>query len=262
MAQRNKDSFWVWSLAAGVLLVAGGVGLYYLQGGDDDDVAPVATDTPVVPRPADEPSSGGESTATTARTLPLPALDQSDADVIGGLTELFGQRPIADFLVPERIVRHIVATIDNAPRQQITVNQRPIKPTAGAFVVGGTEDAPTMAPENFTRYAPFIAVVRTIDAKTLVSLYRGLKPLFQQAYEELGHPNGVFDERLVEVIDHLLAAPDTPADVKLVQPSVLYLYADERLEKLSAGQKLMVRIGNENAGVVKSKLREIRAELL
>jgi hypothetical protein len=43
---------------------------------------------------------------------------------------------------------------------------------------------------------------------------------------------------------------------------VLYKYADERLEKLSAGQKLMIRMGVDNATVIKGKLREIQAELL
>lgn len=263
MAQRNKDSFWLWSLGAGVLLIAGGIGLYVLQ--RDAEVEPPQ---PVAATPAPVPSSAPPPVANTAppvfqsRALPLPPLDQSDADAIGGLTELFGQKSVADFLVPTRVIRNIVVTIDNAPRQQMALNQRPIKPTPGEFVTSGPEEAIVLAPENYARYAPFIAVVRTIDAKTLVSLYRGLQPLFQQSYEELGHPNGVFNDRLVEVIDHLLAAPDAPTEIRLARPSVLYRYADEGLEKLSSGQKLLIRMGAENAGAIKSKLREIRAELL
>jgi hypothetical protein len=263
MTQRNKDSFWLWSLAAGVLLIAGGIGLYFLQ--RDADVLPgepVANTATLAPSTAPATTSNTTPPVFQARELPLPPLDQSDADAIGGLTELFGQKSIADFLVPERVIRNIVVTIDNAPRPQMAPNQRPIKPTPGAFITAGPEEAIVLAPENHARYTPFVAVVRAIDAKTLVSLYRGLQPLFQQAYEELGHPNGVFNDRLVEVIDHLLAAPDAPAEIRLVQPSVLYRYADEGLEKLSSGQKLLIRMGTENAGVIKSKLREIRAELL
>jgi hypothetical protein len=104
--------------------------------------------------------------------------------------------------------------------------------------------------------------VRTIDAKTVVSLYRGMEPLFQQAYEELGHPDAEFDDRLIEVIEHLLTTPNPTGEIRLVQPSVLYRYTDERLEKLSAGQKLLIRMGPENAGIIKAKLREIQAELL
>ena len=101
-----------------------------------------------------------------------------------------------------------------------------------------------------------------VDAKTLVSFYRGLEPLFQEAYEDLGHPNQSFNARLNEVIEHLLQTPTPRGEIALVQPSVLYKYADERLEKLSAGQKLLIRMGVNNATVVKGKLRELQAELL
>jgi len=261
MNGQNKDWFLPVSIGAGVLVVAGGLGLWWLR---DDAPAPEPAET-VAPPP--------ETTATTValppvettappRTLPLPPLDESDADVLGGLTELFGQEAVMRFLVPERIVRNIVVTIDNAPRQQMALNQRPLKPTPGELVTAGPEDARVLAPENYQRYAPFVALVRTIDAKTLVSLYRGLQPLLQQAYEELGNPNASFDARLIEVIEHLLATPNVRDEIRLVQPSVLYRYSDERLEKLSAGQKLLIRMGPENAAVIKAKLRELQAELV
>ncbi|MGH6612302.1 MAG: DUF3014 domain-containing protein, partial [Burkholderiaceae bacterium] len=77
-------------------------------------------------------------------------------------------------------------------------------------------------------------------------------------YQELGYPNGYFNDRLVQVIDHLLATPDVKAPVALVQPKVLYRYADPQIEALSSGQKAMIRIGPDNAAILKAKLREIR----
>jgi hypothetical protein len=213
-----------------------------------------------VEQTAEQPSAP-VSTLPPGRSLPLPKLDESDAEIVGGLTELLGQDAITQFLVPERVIRNIVVTIDNAPRQQMAPNQRPVRPTQGAFVTAGADETLTLSPDNYARYAPFIAVVRRLDTKTLVALYRGLQPLFQQSYEELGHPNGVFHTRLLEVIRHLLATPDAPLEIKLVQPSVQYKYADERLEKLSAGQKLLIRMGRDNANVVKGKLRELEAAL-
>jgi hypothetical protein len=85
--------------------------------------------------------------------------------------------------------------------------------------------------------------------------------LFQQAYEELGHPNASFNTRLNEIIEHLLQTPTPRGEIALVQPSVLYQYADERLEKLSSGQKLLIRMGVDNAAIIKGKLREIQAAL-
>ena len=258
MSEKNKDWFWPWTLSAGVLLIAGGIGLYLLR---DEAPAPASVATVSPPAAtATAPLTAPVATTPLPRTLPLPPLDESDADMLGALTELFGQEAVTQFLVPDRLVRNIVVTIDNVPRQ-MAVNQRPIKPTAGEFITTGPEDALVLAPENYARYAPFISLVRAIDAKTLVSLYRGLQPLFQQAYEELGHPSAVFNDRLIEVIEHLQATPNVRDEIRLVQPSVLYRYADEQLEKLSAGQKLLIRMGPQNAAVIKAKLREIQAEL-
>ena len=257
----DKDWFLPVSIGAGVLLVAGGLGLYWLR---DDGPAPEPTETaapvtdPFVTTTAPPPVD----TAPAPSALPLPPLDESDSDVLGGLTELFGQDAVKRFLVPERIVRNIVVTIDNVPRQQLAFNQRPITPTPGALVTAGADDTLALAPENYARYEPFVALVRATDAKTLVSLYRGLQPLFQQSYEELGNPNKAFNERLIEVIEHLLATPNVRDEIRLVQPSVLYRYADERLENLSAGQKLLIRMGPENAAIIKAKLRELQAELV
>jgi hypothetical protein len=259
--ERNKDWYWPWVLGVAVLVVAGGLGLYFLTQ-DTPEPEPVAD----VPQPAvGAPTAPAPAVVTTlpppARTIPLPPLDESDPDVMGGLTELFGSSAVMQHLVPERVVRNLVVTIDNMPRQQMALNQRPIQPTPGAFVTSGSEDAIVLAPENYARYEPFVALVSNIDAKTLVSFYRGIEPLFQQAYEELGQPDASFSARLTEVIEHLLQTPTPRGQIALVQPSVLYRYADERLEKLSAGQKLLIRMGVDNATVVKGKLREIQAEL-
>jgi hypothetical protein len=262
MIQRNKDWFWPWVLGAGILLVVGGAGVYLLR--DTPEPEPVAEVAPPPAAPALPPSvpAAAEPAPRPARTLPLPPLDESDPEVLGGLTEIFGREAVMKYVVPERLVRNIVVTIDNAPRQQMALNQRPLQPAPGSLVVSGTEDDLVLSPENFARYEPFVALVANVDAKTLVSFYRGLEPLFQQAYEELGHPGASFTARLNEVIEHLLQTPTPRGEIALVRPSVLYKYADERLERLSAGQKLLIRMGVDNATVIKSKLREIQAELL
>ncbi len=63
---------------------------------------------------------------------------------------------------------------------------------------------------------------------------------------------------MIEVIDHLLAAPEAPATIALVRPNVLYEFADPALEAESSGRKLLLRMGPGNAARVKMKLRDIR----
>jgi hypothetical protein len=85
--------------------------------------------------------------------------------------------------------------------------------------------------------------------------------LFQQAYEELGYPDGYFNDRLISVIDDLLDAPEISAPVYVHQPKVLYEFVDPELEGISAGQKILIRVGPENELRLKAKLRTIRAML-
>jgi hypothetical protein len=259
----SKDSFWFWGGGIAVLVIVAGIGLYaYQRDRGRAEVTPAAQPAAPVAPPAAPPAPTTEAPAQTVRTTPLPALDESDAEVVSGLTELLGGRePLQQFLVPQRIIRNVVVTLDNMPREKIAVNQRPAKATGGKFIVTGPEDAREIAPENYKRYAPFVAVVKKVDAKTLAAFYRGLQPLFQQAYEELGNPGASFDARLRQVIDHLLQTPDVTQPVKLVQPSVLFKYADPQLESLSSGQKVLLRMGPENESAVKAKLRELRAAL-
>jgi hypothetical protein len=100
--------------------------------------------------------------------------------------------------------------------------------------------------------------VQNTDTTQLTTFYFRYYPLFQQAYEDLGYPNAYFNDRVVEVIDHLLATPDVKGPITLVQPKVFYEFADQKLENRSAGQKLMIRIGPQNAAALKKKLRDIR----
>lgn len=262
MKEPNRDSFWMWGGGLAVLVVAAGVALYFYQRDRGTvEVNPVAAvpEAPSANEPAPRPVP--IVPATRSRDVPLPPLEESDADVQGGLTELVGRDAVTQFLSPQRIVRNVVVTVDNMGREKMALNQRPIKPTGGKFVVSGSEETLVIAPENYSRYTPLVTVVNNVDADTFVALYRGLQPLFQEAYEELGNPKGLFNTRLLEVIDELLRTPDVTGPVRLVQPSVYYRYADPKLEALSSGQKLLLRMGPENAGIIKSKLRQLQAAL-
>ena len=77
----------------------------------------------------------------------------------------------------------------------------------------------------------------------------------------LGYPNAYFNDRAVAVIDELLTTPEPEQPIPLVRPHVLYEYADPELEALSAGQKLLLRMGPDHAARVKAVLAEIRQRI-
>jgi hypothetical protein len=177
------------------------------------------------------------------------------------LSELVSDKALIEFFLLRDFVRHIVATVDNLPREKLALRLMPVKLPGGKFLVSGEEGSFTIGADNAARYAPYLRLADALETGKLVALYVHFYPLFQQAYQELGYPKGYFNDRLVEVIDHLLAAPEVRAPVKLVRPKVFYLFGEPDLEARSAGQKILMRIGSDNAARIKAKLREIRAEL-
>ena len=213
---------------------------------------PVAT-APAVQNPVPAPS--GPATA------PLPTLAQSDTPVQQALTGVLGAQPVQQLLRPEMVVRHTVATVDNLSRKRAAVQLWPVKPVPGQFMIHGDDQHATLDPANYQRYTTYVQVLQMVDTKQLAELYFHFYPLFQQAYQNLGYPNGYFNDRLVETIDNLLQTPDVKGDVALVRPNVMYQYADPNLESLSAGQKVLLRMGPDNEAAVKAKLRELRAAI-
>jgi hypothetical protein len=121
--------------------------------------------------------------------------------------------------------------------------------------------------DNGSRYTPYVLLIETVDLRRAAATYARLYPLFQRAYEELGYPNRYFNDRVVEVIDQLLATPEAgerlsvhpAANTGTLHPTrVLYEFDDPALQSLTAGQKMLLRMGPVNERRTKAKLAELR----
>ncbi|MEP7242370.1 MAG: DUF3014 domain-containing protein [Gammaproteobacteria bacterium] len=261
----SEDSFWKRTIlysAAAAAVVAGAGAYYYFKVMKHPDepktavVAPAAAEPEVAP-PAEHhelPAAPGVG----ADSKPLPPLNASDPTITEALSGFFGKKAIEDMLVPEQVIRHIVVTVDNLPRKKVAEQMRPLKSAPGLTATTMSGDTIALSADNYARYAPFITMVQNTDTKQLGALYIRYYPLFQQAYEDLGYPGQYFNDRLVEVIDHLLKTPDIRGPVELKQGRVFYEFADPALESRSAGQKMLLRMGSDNAEVLKKKLRDLR----
>lgn len=246
-----------------VLAVAGG-GYWYWRGQQPAPLA-VAPSAPPVASTPQEPEATiqhpiGQAPAGDAQP-PLPALADSDGAAAEALAALVPGNKLPDFLITKSLVRHIVATVDNLPRDKVSMTLWPVKPPAGVLIAASTRDGKVIAMENGARYTPYVKWMESLDTQKLAAQYVRLYPLFQDAYKELGYPKGYFNDRLVAVIDHLLATPDLPGAVRVEQPKVLYEYSDPALKATSSGQQMLLRMGNDNAQKVKAKLRALRKEV-
>lgn len=225
-------------------------------------IAPTAAPPPPVAAPATpeaEPRVANPMPAPAAGAVALPALADSDAPFNADVVALPGAGTLGSFLRPENLIRHLVATIDNLPRHRLAVELRPLKAAGGALLVSGGDEQATLDEHNAARYAPLIEILGELDMHAVSRLYQRYYLLFQRAYQDLGYPQGYFNDRLVSVIDHLLATPRPAGPLALVRPKVFWEFADPELEARSSGQKLLLRMGNDNAAVVERKLRELRA---
>jgi hypothetical protein len=192
---------------------------------------------------------------------PLPELKQSDTPMAEILAKLFADQKLSRFFILEHFIERFVVMVDNLPRPQLPTTHRPFKRTPGKFLANGKRDQLTIDPTNYQRYTPLIKMLAALDTEQAVAVYKRLYPLFQEAYEGLGYPNAYFNDRLIEVIDHLLATPQVSEPIYLVQPKALYLYANPALEALSSGSKILIRSGPENAAQIKAVLHKYRREL-
>ena len=229
--------------------------------------APMPAPQAAAPAPAPSetapkhPIEAATVTPPAAATTTLPAVADSDAALQDALGSLFAGVPLDRVVHLREIVPRFVATIDNLPRQTVALSKMPVNPVEGSLLTSQGDANILLRADNAERYATYMKVMEQVDTSKLVRTYVHFYPLFQKAYQDLGYPNGYFNDRLVAVIDHLLAAPDVPAPIALTQPKVLYEFADPALEQLSAGQKIMIRIGPVNESRAKAKLRDIRHAL-
>jgi len=249
---------WVLGL---IVVVAIAAGIYYWTQRQAEQPPPAAGTAAAPQEEPSEPAKSIEHPVEAPGIEPLPALGESDEAAASSLAAAFPEGQFGRLFVGSDLVRRITVTIDNLPRQKVAARLRPLKPIPDAFVAIGPEEAPMLDESNYARYRPYIDIVGAIDAKQAAAAYWRLYPLFQEAYEELGNPSAYFNDRVIDVIDHLLEAPEVRGPIPLARPNVLYEFADPELERLSAGQKFLVRIGPDNAARLKAKLRELRAEL-
>jgi hypothetical protein len=216
--------------------------------------APV-TAAPPIKHPIAAPEAAAAAPAT-------PTIDAA-------LTALFGRKTVLGLFQTDDFVRRVVATVDNLGRAQASSRLWPMNPAPGRFTVETIRGDTVVSADNGLRYTAYVLALEGAGPKRIYALYRKFYPQFQSAYEQLGYPNGYFNDRLVEVLDLLLATPDRNAALKVrlpvtegiappARPWVLYEFDDPALQNLAAGQKLLLRMGPVNERRVKAQLRELR----
>ena len=157
--------------------------------------------------------------------------------------------------------RRLVITVDNLPREHVPSQLRITRGVPELLRVQKDGETITLDPSNYERYDRIISYVEKMDARKIGRLYAKFYPLLQRTYEETGFPEERFHDRVLAALDDMMDAPRPTGPIRLVQPKVLYRFEDDHLESLSAGQKIMIRVGPENAARLRKVLARVRAAI-
>ena len=238
--------WWPWAVAIVLLLALLLAALWYYRRGEEPVAAPLpAPSAPVAPVETVE-----------QEVVDLPALDESDSwlkDVVGQLSE---NPQLMTWLLNEDLIRRLVATTTNlahgeSPRPHVRFLQ-----PSGSFAVVENGDSVTIDPASYLRYQTLAAVVSSLHVDGTAQVYRNVKPLLDEAYRELGYPDGDFDTVAADAVKVLLDTPSVEgAEVERYASS--FKYSDPRLERLSDAQKHFLRLGPENLRMVQNHVRRI-----
>jgi len=257
----NTEIKWLVAL----LLAAAAAALAWYFWDDVSPPAPVQQQAPVAEAEPAEPLHPIEPLSVTpgeGELVELPPLEESDSYFALALLDIFGA-DLEPLLADEALIDKSVATVDNLTRSRVAEKIRPLGRLPGNFVVVAEGDNGPfyLSPENYARYDSLVNMVTGANADELEATYRRFYPLMQEAFAQLGYPDGYFNDRVIAVIDHLLATPEPEAPLRLLQPHVLYEFADPQLEALSGGQKLLIRMGPDHAARIRTVLEDFRTRI-
>lgn len=235
-------------------------------------VEPVSTPAPVS-EASDEPVTLQEIVPAPVPALeevaeteevsePLPPLNQSDPVVQSRLAGLERGASLLRMLTSEDIIRKFVVFTHNVAEGELPQLEYPLRRLGSEFVVEEVDDnLYEMDPATYERFNPLIDTLVALEPEQAMRIYRNMRPLFQEAYAELGFGNVDFDEVVIQAIDEVMNARTVTGPFQLIKPSVMYVYAEGRIEDMSPVEKQLLRLGPENTEKLKARLPAYRERL-
>ena len=250
---RRAAKFWIPAI---LLILAAAAAAYMLFARRDRGLDMPAATTTASPAEASRPLGG------PAENVVVPPLNESDALVRQLVAAISSHPRVAAWLTTDNLIRNFTAVVHDvsagltpAPRLQV------LAPGSGFRPVDRDGDL-RIDPKSYARYDSLADAIASVDADGAARLYGTLKPRIEEAYAEQGFPHVAFDRTLERALVHLLQTPIVD-DIPALEPrgAEMFAYADSRLERLSAAQKHLLRMGPRNVRIIQEKLRELGTAL-
>lgn len=241
--------------------------LAYLFMGSDPAPEPEPVSTSIETRPLmrkeerrEIPAPAEEVSNTYQLSGDLPALDNSDQPLFKHLSMLLSGLRLG-LLKEDQFLRKLVLQIDNAAKGRLVYQHSPFVGPSSYFEVAQEDDIFYVDLDSYNRYDAYGQLVESVDTSLILAFYRFYEPLLDEAYAELGYPEGSFRGTLIQAIDQVLATPIVEGEIQLEQPEANFTYVDESLESLNMVQKQLLRMGPENTQKIQTALLSFKARI-
>jgi hypothetical protein len=218
------------------------------------DVSEKTEPETLAPVPAEEPEPAADAPE-------LPKLQESDGFVRELLTALSSHAGLASYFLSDDLIRKgVVVVVNVAEGDPPARHFRDLAPEEPFGVVRRGARL-YVDPLSYRRYDPLAAGFASLDPEGVADLYRTVKPLVDEAYDELGYLDEPFDTVLAKAFRVLLDTPVRESPPEVYAESVNYAYTDPSLQSLTPAQKQLLRMGPKNVRKIQAELTKIAQAL-
>jgi hypothetical protein len=190
----------------------------------------------------------------------LPPLEASDGFLKELIAALSRHPTLARLVATPAIVKQTtLAVVQIGDGRTPAVPLKVLRPDTRLQILGAASGQ--IDPKSFVRWDAFVAGLTSVSPADAAQTYVNVKPLFDEAYRELGHPGGDFDVAIVRAIQMLDDTPDLPADAVLTKRTNYFEHEDAGVRALPPVQKQFLLIGPENRKKVMTWFRQFAAAL-
>jgi hypothetical protein len=241
----RADSRLYMAVAAGALIL-GAVGAWWWSARRENPPA----------RAAVTATEGVVSPPAVSRTL--PPLEQMDTFLRALFGALSSHPQLARWLATDDLIRQMADSIDKISRGESPAKTVSVLKPQDVFEIKGARGQMVIDPRSYRRYEPLASAVASLNANGLAQAYRTIQPRLDEAYRALGRSENTVDEAINVALTVLLTTPDVQDPIRVVPgKGATYAFADPNLESLAPMQKHLIRMGPQNAAIIRARLREL-----
>jgi len=248
-----------------LLVIAGGVVLLTGIWPPEEEPAPTVTAPPPAPPPApvitelEEPAVEPPPPPPAPVEEPLPRLEESDDAVRDAVGDIPLGTAGQQYLVPGNIIERSASLIYLMAQGDVPYKLLPVSRPKAAFPISDDGTQVVTDPAGFERYDALTQWLQSLDLKSLLSSLEWFIPLFREAWSYYGEDPAAFDMAVVMTLDLVIATPEVDlSEAPLIRKEAVWIFEDPAIEGLAPIQKQVLRMGTENAEIVKAKATEAR----